>query len=664
MTIIKQPLRVLALTVLLGGVWILMQTANAAEEKQPSVGQLEFTDTDINAVIGAVAKLTGKNFIIDPRVKGKVTVITHQAMTKDEVYQVFLSLLKVHGFAAIPGKNIIKIVPEVSAKQDAIKTVDHASFSDGDELVTQVIAIKHVSAAQLVPILRPLVPQRGHLAAYTQSNVLIISDSSSNVARLLQIISRIDRSVNQEIEMIPLENATASDVVRVIKQLKKTGTKDAKNFTLVADDRTNSILLSGDKHVRLRMRGLITHLDMPLEVGGEAHVIYLKYAKAKDLVTVLTGVSKSFAKAGKSKKAAAATSSKNKVFIQADEATNSLVINAPAGILRSLRSVVRQLDIRRAQVLVEAIIAEVSYTKSSQLGVEWVLDGTAGGDKNGPIGVLNFGGLPGLLEDPPAIGTGLSFGLGTFKNGNIQFGALIRALAGDSNNNILSTPTLVTMDNEEASIVVGQNVPFITGSYTGSSSGGGSTSPDNPFTTVERKDVGLTLKIKPQINEGDAIKLEITQEVSTISSSDVGVDLITNKREWSTTVMVDDGQVLVLGGLIEDQLREGEQKVPGLGDIPILGWLFKSKTMNKTKINLMAFIHPVILKDRAIQNEYTGKKYNYIRAKQQEMQTRGASLFSNNEIPTMPEFEPVPALPPRYLPIDNPGSQASEPPTQ
>ena len=632
-------------------------TLAKAEEKLT----LNFTNTDINAVINAVAKLTGKNFIIDPRVKGKVTVITHQSMSKQEVYQVFLSLLKVHGFAAVPGKNTIKIVPEANAKQDSIKTVEQARFNDGDELITQVIPIKHVNASKLVPILRPLVPQRGHLAAYPQSNVLIISDSASNVARLLQIIHRIDQSVNEEVEIIPLEHANASDIVQIIKQLKQRDAKDI-NYTLVPDDRTNSILLSGDKHERIRLRALISHMDMPLEAGGDTHVIYLKYAQATELVKVLTGVSQSLTKAVGGKGAKAASSQAGQVNIQADESNNALVINAPPGILRSLRSVVRQLDLRRAQVLVEAVIAEVSYEKASELGVQWAADGTRDGTRTGPVGILNFSGfgssITSLLEEPPPIGDGLSLGFGRLRSGKLSLGLLVRTLAGDAETNILSTPNIVTMDNQEASIVVGQNVPFITGSYSSTSSGDTSV---NPFQTIERQDVGLTLKIKPQINEGDSVKLEIEVESSSLSSSTVGSDLITNKRSITTSVLVSDDQILVLGGLMEDTLRETEQKVPGLGDIPILGWLFKYKSMDKVKTNLMAFIHPVILKDDVTQARYTGEKYNFIRNRQLAARERGVDFFSDKEAPVMPEFEPIPALPPRYQPANSQALQDAPP---
>jgi len=661
---LRQGLRRAFTTLLLG--LMLSMVALPGSQAAEEAFELNFTDTDINAVITAVAKLTGKNFIIDPRVKGKVTIITHKSMSKDEVYEVFQSMLKVHGFAAVPGKSAIKIVPEVNAKQDTIITVTRDDYRDGDELVTKVIPIKHVTAAQLVPILRPLVPQRGHLAAYPESNVLIISDSAGNIDRLSEIIMRIDQSVNQQIEVMPLQHAVASEVVRVVNQLHQ-GAKDKTDFTIVADDRTNSVLLGGDKGERLRLRAIITHMDIPLELSGNTQVIYLRYANAADLVKVLTDVSKTIVKGTAGKAATATTTtSDSDINIQADENTNALIINAPPGVMRSLRSVVSQLDIRREQVHIEAILAEVSYTKASQLGVEWAFDGSEGGNKTGPIGVLNFSsfappGLAGLLESPPLLGDGLNLGLGRVENGDLTLGVLVRALAGDSNTNILATPSIVTLDNEEASIVVGQNVPFLTGSY---ASTGGGTTPTNPFQTIERQDVGITLKITPQINEGNTIKLNILQEISSLTAAATTVDVITSKREITTNVLVEDDQILVLGGLIDDQLRESEAKIPGLGDIPVLGWLFKYKTVDKVKTNLMVFIHPTIMRNEAITSKMTGDKYNYIREKQLEGRGRGLTLFKDTELPVMREFTAVTPLPPRYLPMSGNTAGQDRPPIQ
>ncbi|MEJ2143272.1 MAG: type II secretion system secretin GspD [Gammaproteobacteria bacterium] len=619
---------------------LMLSVAFAAPaKKEESVTTLNFNNTDITAVIAAVSEMTGRNFIIDPRVKGKVTIISNHAMSASDIYDVFLSVLKVHGFAAIPGDNVIKIVPEVGAKQDAIRTATGKFPGGGDEFVTRVIEIKYVNAAQLVPILRPLVPQRGHLAAYPGSNVLVISDSAANITRLVRIIRRIDQASGDEIEVVALEHASASEVVRIITRLKPGDPKQPDQLKIVADERSNSVLIGGDKSDRVRLRALISHLDTPVALGGNTHVIYLKNAEAKKLVPVLTGVSQGVA-GGKGNK----TATSENIIIQADENTNALVINAPPDVFRSLRGVVQKLDVRRAQVLVEAIIAEVKLDKTRELGVQWLFDGSSQDQAVGFINFSSIGGLGGLLSTPPTLSDGIAVAGGDF-NGTTRFGALLRALSGDSESNILSTPSLVTLDNEEAEIVVGQNVPFLTGSY--SSTGSGST-PSNPFQTVQREDVGLTLKIKPQINEGNAIKLEVDQEVSSVTDSTLGVDLITQKRAIKTNVIVEDNEVVVLGGLVQDELRETEQRVPGLGDIPILGWLFRSSRTTKVKTNLMVFIHPVILKDAAVSANYTADKYNYMRAKQMATREDGVSLMYDDESPVLPEMKELLILPPTF----------------
>lgn len=621
-----------------------------AQETEPTSEQLmlNFSDTDITAVINAVAEVTGKNFIVDPRVKGKVTVISTRPLDREALFQVFLSLLKVHGFAAIPGEHAVKIVPDVHAKQDAVPTVSQGD--GGDEFVTRVLSIRHVDAAQLVPILRPLVPQRGHLAAYPQSNVLIISDSAANVSRIAEIVERIDTAVQQEVEVIRLEHASAAEVVRILTQLEaQDAKKGGQSYTAVADERTNSVLLGGDPSLRLRLRALITHLDTSVETGGATQVVYLRYASATELVPVLTGVSETLTEQqpqAQNAQGGARSAQRQNVVIQADENTNALVITAPPDLFRSLRSVIRQLDVRRAQVLVEAVIAEVSAEKAVELGVQWFIDGSETGDN--AVGVVNFSTgdpITGLLSDPPRIGDGLNLGLGEFADNALNWGAFIRSLASDGSTNILSTPSLVTMDNEEAEIVVGQNVPFVTGVY--STTGTGAV-PQNPFQTIQRQDVGVTLRIKPQINEGDAIRLEIVQETSSVTESAQAVDIVTNKRSIKTNVMVDDGQVLVLGGLIEDRLRESQQKVPLLGDIPVLGWLFKYQQNVTEKTNLMVFIRPVILQDAALQARHTGEKYNYMRAQQMARRERTGALAPGDVAPLLPEMEQFMRLPPPY----------------
>jgi general secretion pathway protein D len=639
--------------------WLLLVWLLFALPLHAETVTLNLKDADIGALISTVAEVTERNFIVDPRVKGKVTVISTRPMNSDEVYQVFLSILKVHGFAAVPSGEVIKIVPDVNAKQDGIPTSSDAEPGQGDEMVTRVIQVDNVTAAQLVPILRPLVPQQGHLAAYPATNVLIISDRANNVERLVSIIHRIDQVSDSEIEVIPLDHASAVEVVRVLTSLNRAapgapGGAGADAPILVADERTNSVLLGGDHSDRLRMRAIISHLDTPLDSGGNTDVIYLRYAEAAEIVDTLLGVGKI---EGQESQPGKTATTRGSVFdIQADESTNSLVITAPPDIMRTLKRVISQLDIRRAQVLVEAVIAEVSADTSRELGVQWIFSGAKDGE--GPIGVVNFtnSGSPvaEVVNGAASVANGGTFPsildnalLGFGKtSGSFNYVAVMNALASDANTNILSTPTLVTLDNEEAEIVIGENVPFVTGSFT---STGGADGATNPFQTIQREDVGLTLKIKPQINEGDALRLEIEQEVSSLADSVAGAsDLITKKRSIKTNVMVDNGQVVVLGGLIEENVRESEQKVPLLGDIPLLGALFRSNTGDVKKNNLMVFIHPVILRDAAVSNQYTNHKYNYIRSLQLGQDEDGVNLMPDRHhpaLPTLEEFSGVPVTP-------------------
>ena len=632
---------------------------------------LNLKDADINALVESMSVLTGKNFIVDPRVKGRVTIISAKPMDEKELYEVFLAVLGVHGFAAVPSGKVIKIVPAAGAKQESIPTVDQRQGVEPDQVVTRVIQVQNVSAAQIVPILRPLIPPQGHLAAYTPTNVLIVSDSAANVERVASIIGRIDLASNEEVEIVALRHASATEVVRVLTALEQGKARNDPAATvgtpprMVADERTNSILLSGDKLSRLRLRTLIAHLDTPVDSGGNTQVIYLRYAKAKDLVTVLQGVSKNLSSeaarnapvpGGQSAPPGGGSSgsSASLVDIQADEATNALVITAPPEVIRSIRSVIAQLDVRRAQVLVEAVIAEISAEKAAELGVQWVIDASS----NGLVGFTNFdagtaslANLIGLAAQADSgdltalsaarVPQGAQIAVGDF-TGNNRFGALISALAKDADTNVLSTPVVVTLDNEEAEIVVGQNVPFVTGTYT-TSTGGTDTSVGNPFQTIQRQDVGITLKVKPQINEGNAVKLEISQEVSNVvpSANSASQGPTTNKRAIKTNVLVEDGQILVLGGLIDDQLTETAQKVPLLGDVPLLGNLFRYRNTSKLKRNLMVFLHPVILRDPAQGNLYTSSKYSYIRQEQLAARDKGVYLLPDVQSPVLKPQEEV-----------------------
>lgn len=625
---------------------------------------LNFKDADISAVIGTVAEITGKNFIVDPRVKGKVTVVSSHPMDRDEVYQVFLSILQVHGFATVPAGKVIKIIPDATAKQDATQVVDTVK-GEGDEVVTRVLQVRNVAAAQLVPILRPLIPQQGHLAAYPATNVLIISDRAANINRLVKIIRDIDQASDTEVDVIPLQNASASEVVRILTMLEQKQAKGAEAITesvqLTADDRTNSVIVSGGRAARVRLRALIAQLDTPIEALGNTQVIYLRYARAKDLVPVLKGVGaiaeterKGGTPAGQAAPAAAAAG--GTFDIQADEATNALVITASPDQMRTLKTVISQLDIRRAQVLVEGIIVEMSDDKAREFGVQWAVDGTPNG--NGPVALTNFG-SPNLVEIissvkagmVPSTLTGMSLALGQFASDTLNFGALVRALAGDATNNVLSTPSLLTLDNQEAEIVVGQNVPFITGQFTSGTGAGVSpvTGTVTPFQTIQRQDVGLTLKVKPQINEGNAVKLDIQQEVSSLQAGAIAAsDIITNKRSIKTSVLVESNQLVVLGGLIDDNQRQNVQKVPGLGDLPLLGALFRYQTSNKIKRNLMVFLHPVIVRDEETLGAYSKSKYSYIRAEQLQRAQKGVPLMSGEQTPVLPKYEDLLALPPPF----------------
>ena len=581
---------------------------------------LNFSDADLVAVINSVSQITGKNFIIDPRVKGKVTVVSGKPLNENEVYNVFLSILQVHGFATVPTKNAIKIIPDATAKQNA------APFTDGkrspeDQLITRVIQINHINSAQLVPILRPLVAQQGHLAAYAATNVLIVSDRTANIRRVEKIIQQMDKEADSDIEIIKLKHAFAAEVVRLLSSLdvaapeakKTTGSK--VKFT--ADERTNSILLSGERNSRLKYRAIIADLDSPVETSGNTHVIYLRYADAKNIATILGNVGNEVIKAEAKNSGTGNTGgTSDSVSIQADETSNALVITAPASVFPSLRAVIQQLDIRRAQVHIEAIIAEVSLSTGNELGVQWLVDGSDGDD---PVLSTQFAGSGTSIAGIAAgqIPDGLSLGLGRISDSGFSFVTLIRALAGNSDNNLLSTPSIVTIDNQEAEIVVGQNVPFVTGE----TSSTGTDNVINPFRTIERQDIGISLKVKPQINEGNAITMEIEQEVSNIGSSATGaVDIVTNKRSIKTTVQLEDGELLVLGGLIDDKTIESEQKVPGLGDIPIIGALFRSRSSEVVKQNLLVFLRATIIKDPEKARLLSKRKYNFMRDIQLENQ--------------------------------------------
>jgi len=615
---------------------------------------LNLKDADIRALISTVSKFTGKNFIIDPRVKAKVTVISANTLTPEAVYEVFLSVLQVHGYAAVPTGSVIKIVPEVNAKQGPLPLSSKNTKYASDELITKIIRLEHVPASQLVPILRPLVPQQGHLAAYNPTNTLIITDHAGNIQRLMKIIRGVDRPDSDELEIIPLKHAAASELVRIINSLKTAAAKGAASTgpKLAADDRTNSILVTGDRASRLKIRATIGYLDTPLEDGGgNTHVIYLKYAKAENLSKILTGLKESGGKAGvvKTKGAVAKVSSgaaiSQNAIIQADEETNALIITADPNTVKNLKAVIRQLDIRRAQVMIEAIIAEITEAKQKELGVGIAVDGTEDDDNTVPSAISNFAGIDDVLlsvlggNTLSAIPSGLSFGIGETTSSGVRYGLLLRALQSDTNTNILSTPNIVTLDNEEAELVVGQNLPFVTGSFTGA----GTNNPSNPFQTIERQDVGLTLKVTPQINEGDTVKLVIEQETSSVIPGTADLGIATRKRSIKTSVLVDDGGILILGGLIQEEVTDTQSKIPLLGDIPIIGFLFRSESTTKNKQNLMVFLRPTILRDHKDAAFVTNEKYSLLRGVESAAYDKEDESFGliDGAAPRLPPIEEI-----------------------
>ena len=644
--------------------WLLallcsLTCTSVSAQQQQSATTLNFHDVDLAQIVEVVAAVTGKTIILDPRVRAQVTIISTAALPPAALYETFLSILQVHGFVAVQTGDIIKVIPDANARQVPSSDLPDRVSATSDEFVTQVISVRNVNAAQLVPILRPLMPQQAHLVAYQASNSLIISDRASNVNRMIRIIQRIDQAGDEEIDIVRLENATAADIVRVTNSLFSGPAAQAAEAAaggagkVVADDRTNSVLISGEKSQRLRLKALITHLDTPLESGGDTRVRYLDYADAEVLAgklkEQLQGVTQAATGGAATSPAAMADRS---VTIWADAQNNALVVTAPPKIMRSIMTVVDKLDIRRLQVQIEAILVDISTNKAAELGVNWAVGNTDSdstvpiGTFNQPVGSASIGSIAAAIQDPDTLAstgipTGLTLGAGRFLDNGTNFALLLRALRGDSSSNILQTPSITTLDNEEAEIKVAQEVPFLTGSYSNSSgTQGGSSNSVNPFQTIQREEVGEILKITPQINNSTSIMLKIEQESSGIAQGTSGaVDLITNKRTISTTVMVDDGGIIVLGGLISDSVIEGENRVPILGAIPIIGELFKTRNGSKGKRNLMVFIRPTILRDAAETAITTNSKYNLLREQQLARRKGRVTLLPGERQPLLPPIE-------------------------
>ncbi|MBI2799537.1 MAG: type II secretion system secretin GspD [Gammaproteobacteria bacterium] len=640
----------IAWSLILLGALQLTPRAQAAEHPgldiKPVAGNskavtLNLNNADIQAFISAVADLTGKNFVIDPRVKGQVTVVSSAPTEPEALYEVFLSVLKVNGFAAVPSGNVIKIVPDLNARQEGSGDVVTGAARRSEQIVTAVIPTVYVNAAELVPVLRPLLPQEAHLAATARADALVVADTGANVNRIMRIVRDLDRDNANDIEVVPLKNAEAIPLVATLQQLLAASAagQPGQQPPIAADERSNSVLIGGPPGLKLRLRNLIHELDKPgSKIAETIEVIYLRFASAKDLVPVLQAIgdrAQHPSSGGKGRGAAAPVLIPNaggsgEIFqVQADEATNSVIIQAPPELLVELKQVITKLDIRRAQVLVEGIVAEVSNNKADELGVQWRTNAPSNGAFAGTL-------LPGVAAGPitnpfdtksvPGFLQGLS--LGYFTGGDLR--TLLRALSSDQFTNVLSTPTLMTLDNAKAEIVVGQNVPFVTGQYTNPTSG-----PNTPFQTIERKDVGVLLKVTPQINAGDTLKLKLEQEVSSVNAATSGTNLVTNKRQIKTTVLVDDKQIIVLGGLISNELHQNKSKIPLLGDIPVLGHLFSNTNSDYTKTNLMVFLRPTIIRDQATNRALTGARYDDIHKKQQQQEGE-TQFFLRDKGPALP----------------------------
>ncbi len=624
-----------------------------------------FKGTDIQEFINIVGRNLEKTIIVDPAVRGKIDVRSYDVLSEEQYYQFFLNVLEVYGFAVVEMDNgVLKVIKAKDAKTSAIPVVGNDSKIKGDAVITRVVAVRNVSVRELSPLLRQLNDNAGagNVVHYDPANIILITGRAAVVNRLAEIIERVDQAGDKEIEVVALKSASASEMVRIVEALNKsTNTKNTPAFLqpkLVADDRTNSVLISGDPTVRKRLRKLIQQLDVEMATKGNNRVVYLKYAKAEELVDVLKGVSENI-QSEKQTSGKAANSRRAEVMIAAHADTNALVLTAPTDVMKALLEVISQLDIRRAQVLIEALIVEMSEGDGVNLGVQWGNLETGAviqyGNTGAPIGQV----MVGLEEAKDTKNTTavydsdgdflrnettttegdfstLASALGSVNGAALSlmmgdWTALISAVSTDSNSNILSSPSITVMDNGEASFIVGEEVPVITGSTASSSN-------SNPFQTVERKEVGIKLKVVPQINEGDSVQLNIEQEVSNVLGASGAVDVRFAKRQLNTTVMIQDGQMLVLGGLIDERAMESESKVPFLGDIPILGHLFKSTSTQVEKRNLMVFIKPTIIRDGVTADGITQRKYNYIRAEQLYKAQEGLKLLPDDAIPVIGEF--------------------------
>ncbi len=646
---VRRPVGAVALAALA----VLMPVQAQAQDEQASTWTVNFRDADIGELIRFVAEATGKTLVIDPAVQGTVQVISTQPVDRDGLYQLFLSILDVNGFAAIEAGSVVRVVPAAMASEQPTPVRLAAGGSTGSVVVTEAIQVGNVAAEQLVPILRTLASQDADMVAYASSNSIIVTDTADNVSRIREMVQFIDRTAVKQTQVVTLQNAAAAEVVTMLQQLRGPAEGTAGSpLQIVADERTNSVLLSGEELQIQQYLPLIARLDSPLTQDGKVNVINLQYARAETLAPLLNGIVASAATPPSGDASAAPAAASGGASIVADSATNALIVTADAETLQTLKNVIARLDIRKAQVLVEAVIVELSGERGEDLGVQWLFqndNGAYGSSSTGSAtsaaiagaalagGQLDANGNPIDIRGPLAevlAGTpGQLLGIGRLTD-DISFNVLISALQAEKAANILSTPSLLTLDNEEAVITVGRNVPFVTGSFT--STGNNSSNPDNPFQTVERQNVGVTLRVTPHINEGDSLVLELSQEVSSLLGAGsvlLNGNPITNERKIETTVLADDGQTVILGGLMEDSLNQNDQRAPLLGDIPGVGRLFRSTSSALTKTHLVIFLRASIMREDRQMEAATAAKYRAIR---EEQLLRAGS---NEALPPLPEWQ-------------------------
>ncbi|MEC5215128.1 general secretion pathway protein D [Actimicrobium sp. GrIS 1.19] len=672
--------RISAAVMLLCAVASVPQPLLAAD---PPAGSavMNFVGADIESVIKAVGQYTNMTFIIDPRVKGTINLVSEKPVTKAQAFNLLSSALRLQGYTVVMGENFAKVVPEADAKLQAGPAQDPKIR--GDQIATQIFRLNYESAANLVTVLRPLISPNNTINANPGNNTLVITDYADNLRRLSKIVAALDAPASGDVDIVPIRYAIATDLAQVVSRLLEPGTTagaaDSGKVSVLADARTNALIIRAPSLARGNLaKSLIARLDQPTAQPGNVHVVYLRNADATKLAQTLRSVMTNDTSApantqssaqqqpqqpqgqgaaggalqslqplqasGTSGTQGSLASGGAGGFIQADATTNTLIITASEAVYRNLRIVIDQLDVRRAQVYIESLIVEVSAKKAAEFGIQWL--GLSGDSTSkyrvGAASTAATDNIIGLASAAksntvPTVGSGLTLGIFKQINGALGLGALARVLESDDGTNILSMPNLITLDNEEARIIVGQNVPFITGQYTTQASGG--SSGVNPFQTVERKDVGLSLRVRPQISEGGTVKMAIYQETSAVQSTTNTAGIITSKRSIDTNVLVDDGQVIVLGGLIEDTVDDGNEKVTGLGDIPVIGNLFKYQKRNRTKTNLMVFLRPTIIRSNEQSLDVSGDRYDYIRKVEQQSQPKETAVLPNMTAPTLPPLE-------------------------